>query len=298
MSRAVRRVPLDFDFPRGDTWPGYLTPDELHEAQCVHCGGGGYSDFARHQHSRWYGYVPFDPAETGSPRLTPNTPAVRAFAERNVASSPLFYRRGERAIAEEAARLAALWNGMWSHHLSQVDVDALVEGGRLYDFTHTWIKGRGWEPILPTPTVTAEQVNTWSLRGFGHDSINSSVVIRAKCERENQPLVCAHCEGHGSAEAYPGQRADAEAWQPTAPPTGDGYQLWQTVSEGGPVSPVFVTPEELADWIRTEGSKFDGSTTPRDALIRWINNDGHSAGSFVIADGVMKSGVEFAAGAS
>lgn len=31
-------------------------------------------------------------------------------------------------------------------------------------------------------------------------------------------------------------------------PTGDGWQLWQTVSDG-PVSPVFATPEELIDWM-------------------------------------------------
>lgn len=31
-------------------------------------------------------------------------------------------------------------------------------------------------------------------------------------------------------------------------PTGDGWQLWQTVSDG-PVSPVFATPEELVDWM-------------------------------------------------
>jgi len=32
------------------------------------------------------------------------------------------------------------------------------------------------------------------------------------------------------------------------PPTGDGWQLWQTVSDG-PVTPVFATPEELIDYM-------------------------------------------------
>ena len=32
------------------------------------------------------------------------------------------------------------------------------------------------------------------------------------------------------------------------PPVGDGYQLWETVSEGGPVSPVFETLEKLSEW--------------------------------------------------
>lgn len=32
------------------------------------------------------------------------------------------------------------------------------------------------------------------------------------------------------------------------PPTGDGYQLWETTSEGSPISPIFTTIEELAEW--------------------------------------------------
>lgn len=32
------------------------------------------------------------------------------------------------------------------------------------------------------------------------------------------------------------------------PPKGDGWQLWQTVSDG-PITPVFATAEELIDWM-------------------------------------------------
>ena len=32
------------------------------------------------------------------------------------------------------------------------------------------------------------------------------------------------------------------------PPVGDGWQLWQTVSDG-PISPVFATPDELIAWM-------------------------------------------------
>lgn len=34
-----------------------------------------------------------------------------------------------------------------------------------------------------------------------------------------------------------------------APPTGEGYQLWETISEGSPVSPVYKTLDELCDWV-------------------------------------------------
>ncbi len=296
----MRRVPLDFDFV-GDTWPGYLMPESLQCDDCKYCDGGGYSTFARDQHDRWYGYVPFDPAETGSTRLTPETPAVRAFAERNVSQNAEFYAEyhpGPQPAVREAERLCRIWNGMWSHHLAQADVDALIAGHRLMNFTHTWKKGDGWQPIVPAPVVTAEQVNTWSLNGFGHDSINAMVVIEAACERNGQPYACDRCNGSGGIESYPGQREEAENWEGTGPPSGPGYQLWQTVSEGGPVSPVFATPEELADWIIASGKDLHGSNTPRPNLIRWIAAEGSSVGSFAITSGVMTSGVELAAGAS
>ncbi len=297
MSREVRRVPLDFDFPINETWPGYLTPEELMDEPCTRCGGTGYSDFARHLHDRWYGKVPFDPAETGSSPFTPETPAVRAFAERNVGNSPWFYGTGEFAIVREATRLCNLWNSMWCHHLAQEDVDVLVAAGRLMDLTHTWTRETRWQPIDPAPVITAEQVNTWSLTGFGHDSINCWRVVDAACERAGEPRTCPICDGHGGIESYPGQRAEEAAWEPTEPPTGEGYQLWQTMSEGGPCSPVFSSPEDLADWIIDSGKDLHGSTAPRDDLIRWIANEGVSVGTFAIVDGVMKSGVEVAASA-
>lgn len=34
MSREVRRVPLDFDTPIGETWPGYFMPAALSEDPC------------------------------------------------------------------------------------------------------------------------------------------------------------------------------------------------------------------------------------------------------------------------
>lgn len=250
MGREVRRVPLDFDWPTGQVWEGFLVPDRLDGVKCPDCKHG-YSPQARHLNDLWYGYVPFDPATTGSTPLRPDTPAVRQFAERNVGCSPSFYGAGEAAIVREAERLSTLWNGMWAHHLAQDDVDALVAAGRLVDFTHTWTGGEGWRPIEPPPVVTAAQVNEWSLRGMGHDSINSSIVIAARCEREGVSDTCPRCHGHASLEAYPGQRADAEAWQPTDPPAGDGWQLWETVTEGSPISPVFDSAEGLARWLTT-----------------------------------------------
>lgn len=258
MSREIKRVPVAFDWQLQKVWQGYLMPDSLDENPCPDCKNG-YSPDAQYLFDMWYGYVPFGPAATGSTAFTIDTPEVRAFAERNVARAPDFYGSNEQAIVREAQRLADLWNGQWSHHLTDDDVAALVEAGRLRDFTHRWDPEKRWQKIEPPVVPTAEQVNRWSLSGFGHDSINASVVIRARCEREGIGDTCETCGGHGSLEAYSGQRAEAEAWERTEPPTGEGWQMWETVSEGSPVSPVFATAEELAQWLTTEnGGKMAG----------------------------------------
>lgn len=249
MGREVKRVPVDFDWPTDKVWEGFLMPDRLHEAECESCEGSGYSPEAKALADRWYGYAPFDPSETGSERLTPDTPAVRAFAERNVSRASEFYGTDPGAIRREATRLAGLWNTQWCHHLSQDDVDALVESGRLTDFTSKWTRESGWQPIDPRPVVTAAEVNLWSLTGFGHDAINRFIVVEARCKRDGVSDTCAECGGHGSTEKYPGQRAEAEAWGRTEPPTGDGWQLWETVSEGSPISPVFADREGLIGWL-------------------------------------------------
>src|SRR5690242_11491518 len=149
MGRVVRRVPLDFDAPLNEVWSGLLMPERLHGTPCPDCKNG-YAPKAQYFHDLWYGYVPFFPK---SP-LNPSTPAVRAFAERNVTRAPEYYGAGEAVIKREATRLASLWNGMWCHHLSQVDVDALVAAGRLMDFTHTWNRETRWQKIEPPVTPT------------------------------------------------------------------------------------------------------------------------------------------------
>jgi hypothetical protein len=261
MGREIKRVPLDFDWPTGDIWHGYLMPERLHADKCPDCKNG-YSPHAQNLFDLWYGNLPFHPASNGSAPLTSSTPGVRACAERNVSASPGFYGSGETAIVREANRLASLWNGQWGHHLNDADIAALVEGGRLMDFTHTWNPETRWQKIKPPVVPTAVEVNAWSLHGFGHDSINAGVVVRARCARDGYRETCETCDGHGGVEAYPGQRAEAEAWKSTEPPEGDGWQLWETVSEGSPISSVFPDAEGLAQWLTTEDSCWGAMIRP------------------------------------
>lgn len=268
MSREIKRVAIDFRWPLRETWKGFLMPDELSPDQCPDCDGRGYSPEARHLHELWYGYAPFAPEDNGSTPLTPDTPAVRAFAERNVTRAPEYYGSGEVVIQREARRLADLFNSQWSHHLNEADVAALVEAGRLKELTHTWSPEQRWQPIEPPVIPTPEDVNTWAIGGFGHDAINASVVLTARCTREGVADMCATCDGQGSVWRSAEQKAAHDAWKQTEPPEGEGWQVWETVSEGSPVTPVFSTRELLIEHLCTPGQRVtlrEGALSPQEA---------------------------------
>lgn len=245
MGREIRRVPLDFAHPAGQVWPGFVLPDHLREEPCP-CGDG-LSPRARLLRDQWQGHIPFWPSETGSTAFAADSPAVQAAARQMLTSSP--QRDDPAAVARRAEWLAELVNSQWCYHLAQEDVDALIAEDRLRVFTRHRRTPHGWEPKQPPVRPTAAEVNAWAVAGEGHDDYNMHVVIRARCEREGMPYTCQQCQGRATVEAWPGQRAEAEQWKPTPPPTGDGWQLWETTTEGSPISPVFATAEELAEWM-------------------------------------------------
>jgi len=43
---------------------------------------------------------------------------------------------------------------------------------------------------------------------------------------------------------------------PLDPPTGEGYQLWETVSEGSPLTPVYATLDDLCEYCADNVSLF------------------------------------------
>lgn len=108
----------------------------------------------------------------------------------------------------------------------------------------------------PLPEV--RQVTGW-LAGrewsapFGHDSLDASAAVKKIGDFAGLPdrwYVCPTCGGSGY---HPDDKDIVNSWERTDPPSGDAWQVWETVSEGSPVSPVFATPEEVVRWLVGEG---------------------------------------------
>ena len=193
-------------------------------------------------------------------------------------------------VLTEAIRLCNMYNSRFSHHLDDADVEALLADGRLKDLTHDFAPGQGWTEKSPKVTPSARAVNLWSLSGFGHDGMNQHVVLRARCERAGEPMMCSRCDGDGEIQSEE-NRALRDAWEPTEPPAGEGYQLWETISDGAPISPVFETPEALAQWLH-ENLKRKGLTESE-----WLSvlQAGGAPVSMAMVDGKMMNGEQFVA---
>jgi len=186
----------------------------------------------------------------------------------------------------------------WCYNITQHEVDALIEHNCLKDFTHMWTREDGWKKIEPPPKITAEQVNEWSQRSTSlFSGADQYVCVRARAEREGVWGLCETCKGDGNVWTKKGAKEAYELWEPEEPPAGEGWQIWETVSEGSPISPVFDTPEKLARWLADTGaSAFGYETATYEQWMCMIDAGwvptavgGHTEKGFVLQSGVAAS---------
>lgn len=68
---------------------------------------------------------------------------------------------------------------------------------------------------------------------------------------------CELCEGEGKVNPQ------------IEVPRGDAYQMWETTSEGSPISPAFDAPQELARWLADNNASAWGSSGA--SYEQWMN---------------------------
>lgn len=139
----------------------------------------------------------------------------------------------------------AAWLGALTHLILMLGEEGQARGDRPL---HPWLQSVALAPKR-RPTARMAEV-TGGLSGrppreWGHDACDrwaaTKAILKAAGLSEDWG-TCPTCKGHA---IHPGDIAASEAWEPTEPPTGDGYQLWETTSEGSPQTPVFATLDEL-----------------------------------------------------
>lgn len=172
--------------------------------------------------------------------------------------------------------------------------------GDLHNRPYTYVGPRGArQAVQPRPSADAREL-VLGLTGrepdqfFGYGGSEAYAVMKAIIEAAGlNPETwgrCSACAGNGSTPTAE-QIAAHDAWKPAEIPVGEGWQLWQTVSEGGPVSPVFATDTELANWMVRAGE-----ARSRDDARAFIKAGWAPSGASI--GGKHMGGVEFIAATS
>lgn len=282
MSREIRRVPVDFTWPLRKTWAGYLMPAELRLPECPDCHRGAtpaaawlntlmyrlqmLADDAAHTQPQGRPLHPWLAQDTHPPSQPVTEPVPqykRELARQIVADAEA---RGEAAppYVETLAQDGST---------DTVGHETLRPGADIIDL----VVGLSGEP--------RERLDRFGYHGLEH---RMAKAVTDAAGLGDEWGTCATCLGTAEV-ATDDQRAAAEAWQRTDPPEGDGWQLWETVSEGSPVSPVFADRAGLVTWLTTDYRTLNDAPLTREQAEAFVTA-GSSIGTFVISNRGLISG--------
>lgn len=107
----------------------------------------------------------------------------------------------------------------------------------------------------------------------------------AAWERGERPAGCTEAYANSEYWEYEASPPDRERYRPWKDEEATWYQLWESVSEGTPVSPPFATKEELVQYLVTHGDFWDKRPWPLKRAQAFVAQ-GFSGGSFMIDNGV------------
>ncbi len=103
---------------------------------------------------------------------------------------------------------------------------------------------------------------------------------------------CATCEGEHSVQPIVEPPTLSHDHVFTYGEEEYGWQMWQTVSEGGPISIVCDSPEELAHWLEdNNASSFGYDTSTYEQWLKMIKGPGWSISGVYTPEKGIQSGV-------
>lgn len=227
--RDLRRIPLDFSWPLNKVWKGYINPYKGC-FPCHPCQRSGLNPATKQLDDDWYD-LNEDGIETG--RYEPVKDEL--------------YQKACQVLKDSGRDMN--WDFLrrgWQHNLTQEEVNILAKKDCLFDFTHTHDKENGWVRREDNYIPTADEVNFQSFFSLGGQS-GRGHLLKFRARKLGIYGLCQLCCGKGDIDNT--DKAEIERhnnWEDYEPPEGPGYQLWETTSEGSPITPVFDTAEKLA----------------------------------------------------
>lgn len=230
MGRELKRVPLDFDAPLNEIWKGYINP---HFKPCPEVATGKCHNGLSCA-GAWLDAISRFIAVIGQ-EATQNTPGMMNHFKRTGRIYPHPYLREW----SQAPRI---------HNARRADLVSLDE-----ELAGLIKKMAGGCDLGPMAGSSAGwEIRRTLLRSAGLD---------------DEWGICKVCNGEGldpaTKEAY-------EGWKEEEPPEGEGFQLWETTSEGSPISPVFPSLDALCEWAEVHATTFGNFRATKDEWMKML----------------------------
>lgn len=235
MGREIRRVPMDFDWPKDKPWKGFIKP---HSRECPDAARGTC-------HGGW---------TNAGKWLDALCNLIALLGQEAAQSGPEYQAHFKRTGRVYPHPYLESWGQAPRTQIPRDVVERIREiedqGARHRAF---WLYSRENPPqLLPLDNELAALVRGLAPGedlgpfGGGMASYKIQKALRGIAGVPETWGICPTCKGDGTD---PAAKEAYEAWQREDPPAGDGWQVWETVSEGSPISPVFATAEEVVRWL-------------------------------------------------
>jgi hypothetical protein len=283
VGREIKRVAEGFDWPLGKRWKGFLPPDDG-KVECVLCilddRSTGYSRLGmslyslatrnpERPHARKHLMHPSDREHIPFVEKMASVGFLQALG--HFPARPLVSQDQEDLDRQDKTFLAALRK--WHN-----DRDS-CPGSDVYSWGGTLTNQR--EVVYDLMLVIADAL------GVTMDDI----------------FFCPACGSEGKVVADSDQHHIYNAWEEEEPPAGSWWQVWETVSEGSPVTPAFATDDELIDYLVKNGDLWsqrrrndrgpDADPPPsRKAATNFVKGSGWVASASGPRGGPMTMGIQ------
>lgn len=268
MGRQLRRVPLDFNWPQGKVWEGFLNPHHLR--RCPDCSYGSSPAgkwleaivtllICAGEDGRWSEEEKKERRARG--QRIPHPYLV--FESAPTKEIPRELEEEIDKIEDRHVRMNERWKAMHEH-------------------CHELL------PCTSEMTRLTEGLAGRKMSMLGHDTCDRWAIYRKIVEAAGMDSktwgICPTCKGEGREPNEEVQKL-IDAWKETPVPEGPGYQLWETVSEGSPVSPVFATEKEMIDYLCDNGYSWE-------AAANFVRGPGWAPSMVLTGNGEMLKNIE------
>lgn len=300
MGREIKRVPLDFDWPLKKVWEGFRNPYYKYQHECDQCHVTGYNRetyiiykmYGDHEACQvvWdrFRKEPFSEEEIHE-ILSVNL--VDDLENPGRKRKGWTYQYGIGLDGKPAERpphkIVGDYRG-WKCSVTQEEVDWAVQNKpfNFINYLEYYDKDqKKYVPHDPPPKITAAFVN--ETNEIAHITHWDYALVMARATLRGVYGLCENCNGEGRVWEAESWKYLAEKYQNIPVPEGEGYQVWETVTEGSPVSPVFKTKDELIVWLVSQGTSLEGAKAFAES--EWVP-------SLIISNGEMKANYEAATG--